>query len=693
MSSFVNNCASWFQRNVGWSNSWQSWQERVAFFCWLTGVIAVLCFRADLSAELEVVLWTVLVLVLAIFSRRGLIKLFGPVLFYDLVRTARRSRYFFIRTAYGVLMLFVLFCVFLAHDSGGTVPANRMAEFAASFFVFFMAVQYAFVLILTPAYTAGAIADEKERKTLEFILATDLRNREIVLSKLVSRLANLTLLVLTGLPILAMLQFIGGIDPDHVLAGFAATGLTAASLAALSILWSVHSRKPRDAIILAYLTAIAYVIVGSLLKLAIVLLAMPGWDLLSGTPLLIANGLADSFNAGNPLMVVIELAAHWGRQTLGDTMFLLLRNFAIFHGVAIAVCTALSVWRVRAVALKESSTSTRKTARSWRVKHRPPVGNSPMLWKEILAEPGFRFHWLGRIIVYILVVVSFIPALTILCYALVTFLNEGFPTDHSNYYYSRYSSWDRIGMTMNTSSVRPVGTIVACFLLLSVAVRASTSITSERERETFDTLLTTPMDSDNILFSKWLGSLLSVRWAWLWLGAIWGLGVIGNGLHIVALPLLLAAWLVFAAFVASLGIFFSVVSRSSLRSVVWTLLTITILAFGHWMLTLCCGLLTFFTRSGREFEFLLKFQAAGLTPPFTLGLLALQGKEIDRDYGRSEFLEFIAYALMGLAFWAGGAVALWFMASYRFRQMTGRTDVRYPERTTISSERRPPALL
>jgi len=47
-----------------------------------------------------------------------------------------------------------------------------------------------------------AIAEEKERKTLDFLLASDLRSREIVLGKLASRLAYLTLVLLTGLPLL-----------------------------------------------------------------------------------------------------------------------------------------------------------------------------------------------------------------------------------------------------------------------------------------------------------------------------------------------------------------------------------------------------------------------------------------------------------------------------------------------------------
>ena len=41
----------------------------------------------------------------AISSWLGWLKLFGPVLFYDMVRTARRSRYVFIRLLYASLLL------------------------------------------------------------------------------------------------------------------------------------------------------------------------------------------------------------------------------------------------------------------------------------------------------------------------------------------------------------------------------------------------------------------------------------------------------------------------------------------------------------------------------------------------------------------------------------------------------------
>src|SRR5262249_49386495 len=127
---------------------------------------------------------------------------------------------------------------------------------------------------LTPAYTAGAIAEEKDRKTLEFLLATDLRNREIVLSKLTARYANLTLLLLTALPILSIMQFMGGVDPNLLLVTFAALALTMASLAGFAILSSTLARKARDAIALTYLGAIGYVVLSGVSWL---LLLPVGW--------------------------------------------------------------------------------------------------------------------------------------------------------------------------------------------------------------------------------------------------------------------------------------------------------------------------------------------------------------------------------------------------------------------------------
>src|SRR2546427_357840 len=78
---------------------------------------------------------------------------------------------------------------------------------------------------------AGAIAEEKDRRTLDYLLASDLSNAEIVFGKLLSRLAYLALIMLTGLPFLSLLQLLGGVDPSLVVVGLVVTLMTMLSLA------------------------------------------------------------------------------------------------------------------------------------------------------------------------------------------------------------------------------------------------------------------------------------------------------------------------------------------------------------------------------------------------------------------------------------------------------------------------------
>jgi ABC-type transport system involved in multi-copper enzyme maturation permease subunit len=694
MSLLLNACVTWVRQSFAWSNSRQSWEERLGVTIVLGGAALLVAFGAGRSLAQQAVLWGLLVLALAVLFRRGWLKLFGPVLFYDLVRIGRRTRYILLRSLYAVFLLALLSWIYLiwaVRSEGGTIRASEMAQFAESFFYTFMVVQFLAVALLTPAYTAGAIADEKNRRTLEFLLATDLRNREIVLSKLVSRLANLLLIVLTGLPILSFLQLVGGVDPGLVLAGFAATGLTMVSLAGLSIFCSVLAKKPRDAIIVTYLAAAAYLILSGASWLLLVppLTAGSFPSTATWTSPVTVRDVIDWLNAGNIVAVIIQLfAGGAGGKRPDELLPKLLRNYLVFHALVAALFSAWAVVRLRAVAMKQTYGKAQKGSWMAFLGIRPRVGNEPILWKEIFVESGVRLNWFGWIIVILLVLASLLPT----GFIVAEFFNalQQPPQTGPWRYYS--DPWRRLADEMNAIQVRTIGTLVACLLLLAVAVRAAGSISGERDRQTLDALLTSPLDSNKILFGKWLGSVLSVRWACLWLGLIWGLGLMTRGLHPLAVPVLVSAWLVYAAFLATVGVWFSIVSRTSLRAIIYTIATALGAAFGHWIIWACCiPLMIYRQGSGREFQWLLKLQA-GFTPPFALGWLAFYGPEFERSGGRgdSEVIEVTACALLGIVFWAGAAAVLWFVTSERFRRVTGRVPVRRPER--FGAPRRRPTL-
>src|SRR5579872_1093819 len=98
----------------------------------------------------------------------------GPVLWYELITTARRGRYYLARAVYGLFLLLMLWGEFLnwegMHPGGGT--AEQVRQFAESAFIQFAGVQGLALLCLIPALVAGVIADEHQRKTLHYLLAS-----------------------------------------------------------------------------------------------------------------------------------------------------------------------------------------------------------------------------------------------------------------------------------------------------------------------------------------------------------------------------------------------------------------------------------------------------------------------------------------------------------------------------------------
>jgi ABC-type transport system involved in multi-copper enzyme maturation permease subunit len=634
--------------------------------------------------------WLIYAIVLTFCSKQGWVKLIGPVLFYDMVRSARRTRYAVVRMLYaGFLLLVLSYMVLMLFMSTmidrRQIQGRELAMIAEGFFMGFTLIQLALVIVLTPAYVAGAIADEKDRKTLEFMLATDLRNREIVLSKLLSRLANMTMLLLTGLPILSILQFVGGVDTELMLAGFAWIGMTMLGLASISILLSTLFKKPRDAISLTYLLMLAYI---SVAGFAMVMstqpwMATPIW--FGADPPTLAHATR-VLNAGNPATTIMEVSmAINGRNFRGVRSDLatelpgILSRYAWFHFSLAVVCVVWSIVRLRAIALKQTSAGTTASLGWWQ-KLRPRVGNFPMLWKEVLIEGRVKINWLIWIAIIVLVLITFGSGLWIVGDYLLDVLSDRLPP------------FDRFRNNMNVW-FRISGTFVSCLLLLMMGVRASTSITHERERDTFDALLTTPMGSDSMLMAKLVGNLLGIKLGWVWFGAILLLGVVSGGVHPLGVPIILAGCFVYGVAVTMIGLYFSIVARSSLHATVMTVLSLLFLGGGHWLLTWCIGFPAFavlmmavnlqgpnmmlMEAIQKISEYILKFQL-GVTPPFVLGFCAFSWEELGRQnrFLERTYWELVGFSVLGLFLWTALSAILWFgLLAPTFRRYSRRIEL------------------
>ena len=128
----------------------------------------------------------------------------------------------------------------------------------------------------------------------------------------------------------------------------------------------------------------------------------------------------------------------------------------------------------------------------------------------------------------------------------------------------------------NTFNVFLRVTMVCLYILsaLSLAVRSSTSITSESERSTWTSLVATPLDADEILAGKLLGAFSGIRWLGLVYATYLFLGLSLGAIHPLAALFSVALLTVMLASVAELGLLISMMSRSSTRALAATILTL-----------------------------------------------------------------------------------------------------------------------
>ncbi|HEV8062716.1 MAG TPA: ABC transporter permease subunit [Gemmataceae bacterium] len=643
MSVLIDVGRTWLKQTFTWSNTRRAWVDRLAG----TGLIVCFALLAwyshRLSATQLVSSFALLAALAAFMLRRGWIHLFGPILFYDLVRTARRTRYFVIRYLCLLTLVGLFFFVHWASNSGN--PSNVMTtseaqNFTFFYFLVFVVVQSVFLIMLAPAYVAGSIAEEKERKTLEFILATDLHNREIVFGKLVSRIANLMILFMSGLPILSIMQFMGGVDPTLIVAWAAATAIGLVSICCLSMLNSVLNRRPRDAIALSYFCVLGYLILSGASWMFKIPAFAPAWI----NSLTLEKCLYVG-STGNPLAMAILAADELNiGHSIDSVLTTYVRDFAIFHLTLALICSVFSVLLLRRFALRQATAEPRSRFRiRW---PRPRVTSEPLLWKEVFVEKGLHVNFLGRIIFCLLLAVA------------------GAALWYSVEVENRASLRDVIA-----SWIQVVGMLGACLLLLTVAGRAATSLSNERDKETLDGLLTAPVSTNSILFAKWIGAMLSIRWGVFCLTLIYLLGVWQGAVHWITVPLQLLAWTTYTAVVAILGLWYSVVCRSSTGATVWTYLSTAGLGVGHW-LDMLCMIPLFFAGQYEPLRYLVLMQA-GFTPPYALALSFF----VDTSPRSPDAADQIFYGLAGLAAWLMIAGVLWLMTSSRFQLMCGRSTL------------------
>ena len=130
--------------------------------------------------------------------------------------------------AMSILVYFYAFHGF----SEATMKIGQMRK-GVEAYVFVLGLQFVLLILVAPAMTAGSIAGERERQTLDLLRVTNTGSFSIVMGKLLESFGFLCLLIVSSLPVLSLILVTGGASFAQMMTGVLFLMLVA--LAALSI--------------------------------------------------------------------------------------------------------------------------------------------------------------------------------------------------------------------------------------------------------------------------------------------------------------------------------------------------------------------------------------------------------------------------------------------------------------------------
>lgn len=395
-------------------------------------------------------------------------------------------------------------------------------------------------LVMGPAVLAGSLAGERERGALGLLLTTRVSPREIVSGRLAGKLSQLGMVMLAGVPAVVGLATLGGCAPTRIgldlmlpiAVGFGAGGI--------AVLASSVSRRGRDALLAVYLFEMFLMMTPLLGPLGLSTPSL-GW-LSSANPYVGLDGL----------VIRDQTGAAWVSIGLWLAM-----------GV---VGAALASWRLRPACLAPvgGERVARGPGRRWLV---PEVDEKrPMIWKERYIERvgtlGKFGRWAGSLIMIGLIGGS------VTVFAVIAW-------DGSR---SSDSEWTLWAIEALRAVVDSTGLFLIWLLEWSIGLRASVSIASERERGTWDALLTSPLEGVEIVRGKLWGSLHAPRGLIVAALLAWTIAAAVRAIPIYQAVDMGAAVLVVGAFMAAVGVRTSLACQTATRAMTWTI--------GIWLLAL-----------------------------------------------------------------------------------------------------------
>lgn len=470
----------------------------------------------------------------------------GPFLRLEYAGSIERGELFRDRLRAAVPLGLVLALALVVWDWNGWDRASvaGAATFAHVAFGLVVAVQACLAVALVFP-VARMIALERDRKTLDALLATRLSSLQIVVGVMAAGLFRCANGMAATLPVVILMVYLGGVDPRFVMLACVGLGSTALGVAALAVVASVESRTSVRALgAAAGLLQVWFVLpVVSLMLRGLFLPAVPAWLV---TPVLWALDSSPFGPAGSFFRI---LPRPWG-------IVAGVYRMAALQAAVAAALTAWAVWRLRpaARALYDAEgrigmlNALRAANRSLPYRH--PCGADPVLWNEVSSDrarsrAGRFAGWLVNLLTTSLIAVG---TWWFAGPAFLELAERGYGPSAQAYTMPEINPLARVLVerliVRSSTGARPgqarlefnlalrqISALMALALVIPTLASGTASVARERQRDTWLGLLVTPLSGADILRGKVLGSFWRARGTAGTLLGLWVVGLASGAVH------------------------------------------------------------------------------------------------------------------------------------------------------------------
>lgn len=436
--------------------------------------------------------------------------LIGPVFTREVIIAPRRGRLYVARTAYPAVLLVLMSTAWLVLTGTQVVrDVGDLARFGSILFQILAPLQLALAMFFSALLAASAVAQEKDRRTLDLLLITRLSNSELVLGKLLASLLWVFVLLGASLPVFAICTLFGGVSWGQIGRVFAVTLVTILAAGSVGSLLGFWREKTFQSLAMTVLVLVFWLGAGEIVARGA---AGRQWLGIAGPTWAIGF---------SPWQAILEAAQPLPEPdpalgALGTSVNLFLVTAigisVLSNGAAIGMIRRWNPsseaapkvpedepWRRSSLGPHDADTVPldRSAEEALRPRARTrQVWDNPILWREIRTSAYGRRVFLIR--------VAYLVLFGLAAGSLGWMLSNG-------------------GTLPRSSAMLA---LVPLFLLSLVLVNAQavTSLTSERDSRALDLLLVSDLTPKEFVYGK-LG------------------GVLYNTKEMVALPMLLCVWL------------------------------------------------------------------------------------------------------------------------------------------------------